>query len=43
MIGALSRRGLDSELIMTMYSFLSPRNVDDALSLEDQLERNAAA
>jgi uncharacterized protein (DUF433 family) len=43
MIGALSRRGLDSEQIMTMYSFLSPRNVDDALSLEDQLERNAAA
>jgi uncharacterized protein (DUF433 family) len=43
MVKALNRRGLESEQIMSMYSFLSPRNVDEALSLEDQLERNAAA
>lgn len=43
MIKALSSRGLESEQILRLYSFLTPRNVDEALSLEAQLERNLAA
>ena len=43
MIKALSSRGLGSEQILGLYSFLTPRNVDEALSLEAQLERNLAA
>lgn len=43
MIEALRRRGLETEHIVSLYSFLTPRNVDEALSLEEQLERNLAA
>jgi uncharacterized protein (DUF433 family) len=43
MIEALRRRGLESDQIVRLYSFLTPRNIDEALSLEAQLERNLAA
>jgi uncharacterized protein (DUF433 family) len=42
MIEALRRRGLESDQIVRLYSFLTPRNIDEALSLEAQLERNLA-
>jgi DNA-binding transcriptional MerR regulator/uncharacterized protein (DUF433 family) len=43
MIDALRRRGLATDQIVELYSFLTADNVADALSLEDQLERNIAA
>jgi uncharacterized protein (DUF433 family) len=39
-LAALSRRGLSPEVILSLYPSLSSRNVEEALSLEVQLERN---
>jgi DNA-binding transcriptional MerR regulator/uncharacterized protein (DUF433 family) len=43
MIDALHRRGIGRSQIIDLYSFLTPLNVDEAISLEEQLERSAAA
>jgi uncharacterized protein (DUF433 family) len=39
-LAALARRGLPQASILDLYPSLSPRNVEEALSLEAQLERN---
>ena len=39
-LAALSRRGLSQEAILALYPSLSSRNVEEALALEVQLERN---
>jgi len=39
-LAALSRRGLSREAILALYPSLSSRNVEEALALEVQLERN---
>ena len=39
-LAALSKRGLSREAILALYPSLSSRNVEEALALEVQLERN---
>ena len=39
-LAALSRRGLSGEAILALYPSLTSRNVEEALALEAQLERN---
>jgi uncharacterized protein (DUF433 family) len=39
-LAALSRRGLSREAILALYPSLSSHNVEEALALEAQLERN---
>lgn len=43
MVWSLHRRGLSADGIIELYPRLKPRNIDEAINLEDQLARNLSS